>query len=407
MSRATVIIFGILLVVGFLSYSFWPRAIIVDIGTVTRGSMAVTIDEEAKTRVRDAYTVSAPFSGRLLRIESEPGDKVIQHETVIARLLPANPTVLDVRTEEQAKAAVEAAMAALVLAQAEVKKAAADADYAKLEIDRTRKLRASDVVSEVALDRAERSWRAASANVETAHAAVAMRQADVSQAQSMLMTFSEAQKIALAINPHPKDSVPINAPISGCVLRVLQESETIINAGAPILEIGNPSEDLEILAELLSTDAVKISSGNRVIIEKWGGDEPLEGFVEKVEPWGFTKFSALGVEEQRVNAIVKFSGSADAHQKLGHGFRVEVKIIIWENENALKAPSSAIFRNGDDWAVFKVENGRARLTTIKIGHNNGLDIEIVEGISKDDQIVLYPGNQISDGALIKERTLTN
>ncbi len=406
-SRAAVIIVGMLLIVGFLGYAFWPRALIVDIGAVTRGPMTVTINEEAKTRVRDAYIVSAPFTGRLLRIESESGDKVKEGETVIARLLPTNPTLLDVRTEEQAKAAVAAADAALALARAEITKAAADLDYAKINVDRNRDLRTDDAVSQDDLDRAELAWRTANANMATAKAAAQMREADLSQAQAMLMSFSDAQKLAMATNPHPRDSVPIEAPISGCVLRVLQESETIINAGAPILEIGNPSEDLEILTELLSTDAVKISPGDRVIIEKWGGDEPLDGFVEKVEPWGFTKFSALGVEEQRVNAIIKFSGNADAHQKLGHGFRVEVKIIIWENDDALKVPSSAIFRDGDGWAAFKVMNGRARLSAIEIGRNNGLDVEIVDGLSQNDQIVLYPGNQISEGARIKKRTLTN
>ena len=306
-SRATAITFGLLLIVLFLAYAFWPRPLNVDIGAVTRGQMLVTIDEEAKTRVREAYMVSAPVTGRLLRIEVEPGDVVTGNESIIARMLPTNPTMLDVRTEEQAKASIEAAEAALAFAKAEAKRAAADADYATLEVTRMRKLYKQEAVSQAVLDRATRAWRAASAAQETAKAAVAMREADLERARTMLMIFSEAEKIALTTNPHPKDSIPIRTPISGRILRVLQESETIIAAGAPILEIGDPKGDLEIVAELLSTDAVKVTPGDRVIIEKWGGGVPLHGIVEKVEPWGFTKFSALGVEEQRVNVIIKIT----------------------------------------------------------------------------------------------------
>ncbi|NOX94046.1 MAG: efflux RND transporter periplasmic adaptor subunit [Alphaproteobacteria bacterium] len=404
-SRATAITFGLLLIVLFLAYAFWPRPLNVDIGAVTRGQMMVTIDEEAKTRVREAYMVSAPVTGRLLRIEVEPGDVVTGNESIIARMLPTNPTMLDVRTEEQAKASIEAAEAALAFAKAEAKRAAADADYATLEVTRMRKLYKQEAVSQAVLDRATRAWRAASAAQETAKAAVAMREADLERARTMLMTFSEAEKIALTTNPHPKDSIPIRTPISGRILRVLQESETIIAAGAPILEIGDPKGDLEIVAELLSTDAVKVTPGDRVIIEKWGGDVSLHGIIENVEPWGFTKFSALGVEEQRVNAIIKITDNPEARSRLGHGFRVEVKIITWEDENALKLASSAIFRSDGSWAVFKVTNGRARLTTIEPGYNNGVDAEVIKGLDEGDAVVLYPGNRIFDGARVKQRAI--
>lgn len=392
-----------ILVALFMLYSFWPRAMIVDMGEATRGPMIVTIDEEARTRVRDAYVVSAPVTGRLLRVDVEPGDTVTGRETIIARMLPANPSVLDVRTEEQAQAAFDASEAALTLSRAEVNRAKADADYARAEVERARTLRETDTVSQAALDRAERAWRSADAALETARAAVAMREADVENARAMLMSPSEAERIAMSINPHPHESVPLRAPVSGVILRLIQESETIIAAGAPILEIGDPSGDLEIVAELLSLDAVKVSAGDRVIIEKWGGDSDLEGVVKRVEPWGFTKFSALGVEEQRVNAIIDFTGDARAHGKLGHGFRVNVRAVVWENENALKAPASAIFRTGDEWTVFKVENGRARLTTIEIGQSNGLDTEITSGLSEGDDIILYPGNRLADGTGVKAR----
>ncbi len=404
-SRSTVIAAALILVGAFLLYAYWPRALAVDIGAAERLPMMMTINEEAKTRVRDAYVVSAPVAGRLLRVEVEPGDEVSEGETVIARLTPASPSVLDVRTEEQARRAVEAAEAALALSKADVRRAQAEADYARSELERARKLRETDTVSQAALDRALRAARSADAALDTARAAVSMRQADLDNARAMLITPVEAAQKATGTPPHPQVSLPLRAPISGRVLRVMQESETVLPAGAPILEIGDPLGDLEIVAELLSTDAVQVSPGDRVIIDNWGGGDPLEGRVEKIEPWGFTKYSALGVEEQRVNTVIQFAGSQDERQRLGHGFRVEVKIVIWENDAALTIPSSAIFRSGEKWAVFTVKNGRARLRTIDIGHNNGVQVEVTGGIDENEKIVLYPGARVTDGMRVKQRAI--
>lgn len=404
-SRTTVIAGAVVIVAAFMLYAFWPRALGVDLGSVERGDMMVTINEEAKTRVRDAYVVSAPVTGRLLRVDVEPGDAVSEGEAVLARLTPVNPSVLDVRTEEQARAAVEAAQAGLALAKADVRRAASEADFAKAQVDRSRKLRETGTVSQAALDNAERTWRSAEAAVDTARAAVSLREADLDNARAMLMTPLEAETKAAETNPHPPTYIPLRAPISGRVLRVIQESETIVGAGAPILEIGDPLGDLEIVAELLSTDAVKVSPGDRVIVDKWGGDEPLEGRVEKIEPWGFTKYSALGVEEQRVNTVIQFAGSEEARQRLGHGFRVEVKIVIWEEDAALTIPSSAVFRSGGDWAVFVIQSGHARLRRIEIGQNNGLAVEVLSGLDEGDAIILYPGKRVTDGARVKQRAL--
>ncbi len=404
-SRITVIAAGVAVVAVFMLYAFWPRPMAVDLGEAARGPMMVTIDEEAKTRVRDAYVVSAPVGGRLLRVDVEPGDEVIEDETIIARMTPTTPSVLDVRTEEQARAAVDAAEAALTLARAEMRRAEADADYARAELARTQTLRKTDTVSAAALDRAERAFRSADAALDTARATVAMRQADLDNARAMLMTPTEAERKEAGVNPHPQTSIPLRAPISGRILRVMQESETVMPAGTPILEIGDPLGDLEIVAELLSTDAVKVSPGDRVIVEKWGGEPALEGRVERIEPWGFTKYSALGVEEQRVNAIIQFAGPEDARARLGHGFRVEVRIVIWEDENALTIPSSAVFRSGETWAVFAVDRGRARLHAIEAGRNNGIVTEVKAGLEEGDAIILYPGNRVSDGARVQQRAL--
>ncbi len=405
-SRALVLGAGLFVLALFFAYAFWPRAVPVDMAAVSRGPLMVTIDEEAKTRVRDAYVVAAPAAGRLLRVDIEPGDAVVKDESVVAEIMPAVPPILDVRTEEQAKAAVDAAEAALTLARAELTRARADAEYAESEVERARELAGENIISAAALERAENLWASSSAALETADAAVAMRKADLENAQAMLINFEEAERLAFSTNPHPKEAIVITAPITGRVLRVIEESERTLSAGAPILEIGDPLGDLEVVAELLSTDAVKASPGDRVIISKWGGDDFLEGVVERIEPWGFTKFSALGVEEQRVNTIITFTDQPESRARLGPGYRVEVRIVISEEDDALKVPSNAVFRSeGDVWAVFKVVNGRARRMAVETGRTNGLETEILDGLSPADEIILYPGGRLVDGARVRPREI--
>ncbi len=394
------------IIVLILAAAFWPSASEVDMGKASIGPMIVTIDEEAKTRVRDAYIVSAPVSGRLLRVEVEPGDEVTASVSVVARMLPANPEILNVRAEEQAEAAIRSAKAALDFARAQSRAATADFDLAQTELERTRQLFASQIVAQARLDRDERNSRAAGAAVETSKAAVAMREADLENAEALLLSFSDSQKLAMSTNPHPREAIPLNAPISGKILQVMQESETTLVAGAPILEIGDISNDLEVFAELLSTDAVQIAPGNRVLIEKWGGGEELYGVVERVEPWGFTKFSALGVEEQRVRTIIQFADDTPEPEVLGHGYRVEARIIIWEDDDALIIPSSALFRENEQWSVFQVKSGKARLTRVEVSQNNGIEAAIASGLENGATIIIYPGSDITDGERVKRRTMT-
>ena len=403
LSRQRLMIGAAALVALIIAATFWPSATPVDMGKAAIGPMLVTIDEEAKTRVRDAYIVSAPVTGRLLRVEVEPGDAVTAGASVVARMLPANPGILDVRAEEQAEAGVRSADAALDLARAQARQAAADFDLAQTELERTQLLFESETVAQARLDRDTRNWRAAQAAVETSKAAVAMREADLENAKALLISFSEGQKLAMSTNPHPREAIPLNAPISGQILQVMQESETTLAAGMPILEIGDTSNDLEVIAELLSTDAVQIAAGDKVIIEKWGGGDELSGVVERVEPWGFTKFSALGVEEQRVNTIIRFSDSAEEPQSLGHGYRVEARIIIWEDDAALIIPSSALFRENDQWSVFEVKRGKARLTQVDVAQNNGIEAAITGGLEDGATLILYPGSDLVNGTSVKAR----
>lgn len=396
------------LLAAMLGYAFAPRPIVVDMGEAKRAPMVVTIDEEAKTRVRDAYVVSAPIAGRLLRLDVEPGDAVEGGETAIARMLPLNPSALDIRTREQAKASVQVAEAAVRVARADLNKAMADQELADQDLERSRTLRKSGTVSQAALEQAQRETRATGASLDMAKAAISMREADLANARARLISFGEGASGVVGASAGA-EAIPLTAPVSGRILQVMQKSETTLAAGTPILEIGDIANDLEIVAELLSTDAVRVTPGNRVFVENWGGRAPLSGVVERVEPWGFTKYSALGVEEQRVKAIIRFTDPLEQRDSLGHGFRVETRIVIWEAEDALTLPSSALFRQGagaaGGWAVFTVEDGRARLTPVEVGRNNGVQAQILSGTEAGAEIVLYPGPGLTDGASVERREL--
>ncbi|MEM1434176.1 MAG: HlyD family efflux transporter periplasmic adaptor subunit [Pseudomonadota bacterium] len=392
---------GIALLVLF-ALALRPQPVLVDLGTVDSGVLAVTVNEEARTRVQNPYVVSAPVTGRLLRVEIDAGDAVTAGETVVARLLPTPPSVLDARTREQAQAAVSAAEAALAVAQADRKKTDADLDLANEQVRRIRALRAKNAISKAALDQAEREARAAAAATDVANAAIAMRVAELQSARAQLISFAQAE--SGVSSPTASDRViEVVAPVSGQVLRVIQESETTLTAGAPILEVGDVASDLEIVAELLSSDAVRVSVGDGVSISDWGGEQYLEGRVARIEPWGFTKFSALGVEEQRVNTIIRFTGDQASRQGLGHGYRVEVSITVWAGDDILQIPTSALYRAGPDLAVFRVIDGQAQSTLVELGRNNGERVQITGGLTAGDTVVLYPSDELTDGSPLAER----
>jgi HlyD family secretion protein len=398
--------FGAALLIGAaLAAAFWPRASMVDLATITRGPMMVTIDEEGRTQVSEAYIVSTPVAGRLMRVTVHSGDPVERGKTIVAQMLPTNPAALDVRTREQAMAAENAAEAALRVARADMNAAMASKDLADSELDRTQQLATREIASEAALQRARQAARVASANVDTAEAAIAMREAEVANARALLVGFTD-QGLAAALGNGAgrSDEIPLHAPTNGRILRIIQESETTLPAGAPILEIGDISKDLEIVVDLLSSDSVQVSPGNRVLIENWGGAETLAGEVLRVDPFGVTKYSALGVEEQRVNAVIRFT-EQKIHKNLGHGFRVEVRIVVWEDPSSLILPTAALFRHGSDWAVFTEEDGKAVLRPVSIGQNNGIEAQLLDGLDEGDRVVLYPSSALVAGMSIEQRQL--
>jgi len=380
-----------------LFVAFRPQAVPVDIEVAERGSLIVTVDEEGETRVRDVFVLSAPVAGRMLRIEAEAGDEVIANETVIAEIEPVDPTFLDLRSEAQAQAAVRAAESAKTLAQAEVDQAAAELEFARAEVERARELIIDNTISQRALDDAERNNKTSKAAYATTLAGLQVRNFELERARAKLLSPAESRQ-----RRGDCECVPISAPVDGRVLRVLQESEGVVSAGEPLLEIGDPA-DLEIVVDLLSADAVKVVAGQRVVIEGWGGENSVAGRVRRVEPFGFTKISALGIEEQRVNIIIDFTSPREQWARLGHGYQVDLRIVLWEGADVIKLPLTALFRDGDQWAVFVESAGRAERRKVELGRRNGLEAEVIEGIEVGEQVVMHPGDKVVDGVRVRTR----
>ena len=397
-ARRTVF-WGLLLLIlaAGLVYAFRPQPVSVDLVRVERGPLVVTVSEEGETQVRDVFVISAPIVGRARRIEIEVGDPVKADQTVVAEIEPIDPAFLDVRSEAQARAAVRTAEAARNLARAELDRAQADLVFAEQEVKRSRRLIRDDTIAQRRLDEDERAYKTAKATLDTARAALDMRGAELERARAELLSPLQARGLQPSC-----PCVPVTAPVSGRVLRVLHESEGVVSPGEPLIEIGDP-EDLEIVADLLSTDAVKVEAGQRVLIEEWGGGGPLNGRVERVEPYGFTKVSALGIEEQRVNVIVDFTDPPERWKRLGHGYQLEVRIVLWESDDVLRVPLSALFREGGDWAVFVDREGRAEKRQVTPGRQNGLESEILEGLEAGERIVLYPSDRVVEGVSLAAR----
>lgn len=388
--------FALLLVAG-LAWLFRPQPVPVDLLAVERGPMRVTVDEDGQTRIRDVFVVSAPVAGVKRRITHKVGDKVTTNETIITSIVPTDPEFLDPRSERQAQATVKAAEAGLEFARADVRRAEAEFTYAQSELQRARRLAASGNISESALDRAEREMRTRQAALEEAQAQLGIREFELERARAALVPPSAARE-----QREDCDCVHVYSPVSGRILRILRESESVIPAGAELVEVGDPG-NLEIVVDLLSSDAVKVAPGQEVVIEDWGGDEPISGVVRRIEPYGFTKVSALGIEEQRVNVIVDISTPREQWRSLGHGFRVEARIILWQSDDVLKVPLTALFRRGDEWAVFKVENGTARTRIVETDRRNGSTARILSGLDEGDRIVLHPSGRVGDGTKVVQR----
>jgi HlyD family secretion protein len=367
--------------------------------------MEVTVDDDGKTEVRHVYTVSAPIAGKVLRI-SHPtgeggvsrhvGDPVTAKETIVAVMQPTAPGFIDFRTREEGEAAVSAAYAAVKYAESEVRRLEAAVAFYRAEYERKEALARTQSVSAEALDKAQFDIDSNQASLTSAKAQVAIWQGVRASLAARLISPSSA-----AAPTDPGCCIELRAPVSGRVLKVIQESEAVVQAGTALIEIGDPL-DLDIVADLLSTDAVQISVASPVRIDGWGGP-PINGRVTRIDPAGFLKVSALGIEEQRVHVTIDFVDPPEAWSRLGHDYRVTVHVSAWKSESAITVPVGALFRQGEDWAVFLVKDGRARTTLVKIGHRNNRLGEVLSGLSAGDRVVLHPSDRISDGAGVSER----
>jgi HlyD family secretion protein len=399
--RRILMLAALALIGAAMAYAFRPQPALVDLGTVARGLLRETIDEEGRTRVRESYVVSTPVAGRLQRVVMHAGELVKGGETVVAEIRTINPAAQDVRTREQARAAVDAAEAALGAARGSLNAATAADDLAQSALDRTRLLAASGIESQAALQTAATQARQARANLASAEAAIALREAELNNARAMLIGFDDPGLGGAA--GLGAEAIELKAPIDGMILQILQESETTLPAGAPIMEIGDIANDLEVRIDLISSDAVQVRPGDRVLFENWGGAETLTGEITRIDPSGVTKISALGVEEQRVGVIASLTTPAAERAGLGHGYRVSARIITWQGDDVLTVPASAVFRSGEGWAVFRVEEGLACERPVKIGHSDGLRTEVTAGLAAGDTVVLYPSSALADGAAVTER----
>jgi HlyD family secretion protein len=384
------------LVAAGVAWFAWPRPIPVDLATVTNGPMQVTVDDEAKTRVRHTYTVSAPIGGKVVRIPRHVGDEVVSDETIVAVMQATDPGLLDIRSREELQASLAAADAAIGLAQHEVRRIEVVLDFSRSEQARAKALADRNVIAAKALDLANIDVETNEHALASAKAQLEVRRSE--QASIAALLTDPANDAAL---PDPTAGIQLRAPATGRILKILQESEAVVPAGTPLIEIGDPS-DLEVVADLLSTDAVKVDIGSPVRIDGWGG-EAIRGRVARIDPSGFVKVSALGIEEQRVRTIIELIDSPDTWSRLGDDYRVIVHVTVWSADAITTAPVSALFRVGDEWAVFRVESGRVRTTPVTVGHRNDRQAEIVAGLTAGDLVVLHPSDRIVDGSAVAER----
>jgi HlyD family secretion protein len=366
---------------GGLVYGWLPKPLPVEVAEASRGPMRATVDEDGVTQVRQRHLVRAPITGELARIELRAGDE-LEEGGVIAKLFPAISPLLDPRSRATAEARLAAASASERQSQARVAHAQAALDFAKGDVRRFEELLRAGAAPKREVEQARLAAQTAEAELRAAELGARVALADMAAARASLGSGKGDDR----------EPVEVRAPVEGRVLRVLEKSEGLVAAGTPLIEVGDLAS-IEIAVDVLTRDAVSIEPGAKAIVEGWGG-KPLDGKIERIEPSAFTRLSALGVEEQRVNVIVSV---ASPPPKLGDGFRVEVKIVVWESEDALRVPASSLFRDGDGWALFELRDGQAKKRAVEVGRRSGSVAQIVSGLDAGAQVIVHPSDRIADG----------
>ncbi|MEZ5851275.1 MAG: HlyD family efflux transporter periplasmic adaptor subunit [Hyphomicrobiaceae bacterium] len=384
-----------------LAWMIWPKPIPVDISIISKGPMSVTVEDEGKTRIKDVFVVSAPVAGKMLRSPLLAGDKVEKNKTIVAVIQPVSPPFLDFRTRLEAAAGVKAAEAGVALAEAELVQARSELTFAESELTRTEALARTNNVALRSLEKAKIDAAVRKAAVAKAEANLAVRQRELESARARLVGPDDASGTTAQDG---SCCLEVRAPESGRVLKVAATSEQVVGSGTPLVEIGNP-RNLEIVVDLLSTDAVKVREGAKASIENWGGPTHLAAHVRRIETAGFTKVSALGIEEQRVRVILDLDPGQPAVEGLGHEFRVFVRIDEWHTADAVRVPLGALFRHKDKWAVFRMSGNRAHLVEVAIGRRNSDGAQVLGGLAPGDRVVLHPSDRVTAGVRVRQRAV--
>jgi HlyD family secretion protein len=374
-----------------------PKPVPVEAAAATRGPLKVTVDEDGRTRVKDRYVVSAPLLGSLARIELKPGDRVAEGG-IVGRLLPISAPLMDSQSRAEAVARVAMAESAKRQAATAETRARVAYDFARKDIAAQRKMAEQGAITRQRLDLAEMDLRTKKADLASAGFGARVAGHEVEVAQAALGRLDRGEEPPRA-DGAPQEEELVRSPVAGVVLAVLQENAGVVQPGTPLVEIGDP-QALEIVVDVLTTDAVRIPVAARTEILRWGGDEALAARVQRMEPKAFTRNSSLGVEEQRVNVILELTTPQGQWAALGDGYRVEASITVWEADDALRIPASAVFRHDGEWSVFVAEAGFARLRPVKLGQRNGMEAQVIEGLSDGEQVILHPGERVVDGVAI-------
>lgn len=391
-SRFLLIGLFVIVLVGALAIVFGPSPVDVELERVTRGNLQVTVDSEGKTRVKQLYEISSPMKGRLLRVPFKAGEEVTKGQ-VVATLEPTAPDFLTTRAFSEAQARVQVAEASRALAEADIKRCEAELEYAETELQRIEALKKTGANTQHELDEAQKNIRTKQAGLEVAKKKLLENEHELALAKAGLIQPASLQDASHSRN------VEVYSPIDGRVLKVDQESETIVNPGQVIMSIGDP-RTLEIELEMLSEDAAKVDVGAETLIEAWGGPT-LKGHVYRVEPNGYTKVSSLGIEEQRALVLVDFEEPQEAWERLGHGYGLDARVVVWESPKVLKVPMGALFRKKNRWAAYVFRDGEAFLTNVEIGHTTTYYAEVLSGLKKGDLVILYPSDRVMEGGFVR------
>lgn len=394
--RRIAIVGGILMSAALVVWAMMPGVVPVETALVSKGRFVASVDEDGKTRVRERYVVAAPLAGRLGRIRFKVGDSITVDDAV-ATITPSPAPLMDPRTRHEVEERLGAAEANVERAKAVVERARAQSEQANTDLNRTRTLADRGAATAQALEHAELAVRLADRDLRAAEFLDHAAEHELSQMRALLARYSGNSNA-----DEPPEGWNVVAPVSGVVLRVAQESETIVQPGTPLLDVGNP-HDLEIVVDVLSTDAVEIRPGANVTIVHWGGQTALSGRVRRVEPAAFTKISTLGVEEQRVNVLIDITSAVEDWAQLGDAYQLDAQIAIFVQDDATIIPAGALFRRGDRWNVFVVEDGRTQIREVRVIRRSGRLAAIASGLKDGEIVIVYPSDRVAPGVRVEVR----